>query len=231
MHPDNVYVVIVAAGTGSRFGSDVPKQFLPMGAECIPVLMHTIMAFRRAGIKDENMCIVLGPSAIEYWEELCKNKDFISPKVTAGGETRFHSVRNAMETIPGSREGRVLVHDGVRPLVSMKVIESVIEALDSSDCAVPVVPATNSLRHVCDDGGNESVNRAEYFEVQTPQGFRADVIKEAYKAPFSSKFTDDASVAESAGHSITMVAGDMNNIKVTTPKDLLLAEILLARGE
>lgn len=225
------YTIIVAAGAGKRFGSDIPKQFLPLGSERMPVLMHTIRAFIDAGQQAENIRLVLSPSMTGYWQELCDKHGFASPQVVKGGRTRFHSVKNALKSIQADICDTILVHDGARPLVSRELIRRVGSRAAESASAIPVVPVTDSLRKLCGDAtlGSDSVsvNRSDYVAVQTPQGFAAGLLTAAYNTRYDPKFTDDASVVAADGNHINLVEGEPDNIKITTPRDLIVAEALL----
>ena len=215
------YVIIVAGGKGLRMGGDVPKQFQLLGNQ--PVLMHTLQRFAD-DCKDLQIILVLPQEQIEYWSDLGEKYHFgVEHWIVAGGETRFHSVQSGLAQIPDDAEGVVAVHDGVRPLVSREVIEKCFEEARRKKAVVPVVPVVESLRHVSDG----AVPRADYRLVQTPQTFDIQLLKQAYRQPFSKDFTDDASVVEAFGHPITMVEGNRENIKLTTPFDLRIAEMLL----
>lgn len=215
------YVIIVAGGKGLRMGGDVPKQFQLLGNQ--PVLMHTLQRFAD-DCKDLQIILVLPQEQIEYWSDLGEKYHFgVEHWIVAGGETRFHSVQNGLAQIPDDAEGVVAVHDGVRPLVSREVIGKCFEEARRKKAVVPVVPVVESLRHVSDG----AVPRADYRLVQTPQTFDIQLLKQAYRQPFSKDFTDDASVVEAFGHPITMVEGNRENIKLTTPFDLRIAEMLL----
>ena len=215
------YVIIVAGGKGLRMGGDVPKQFQLLGNQ--PVLMHTLQRFAD-DCKDLQIILVLPQEQIEYWSDLGEKYHFgVEHWIVAGGETRFHSVQNGLAQIPDDAEGVVAVHDGVRPLVSREVIGKCFEEARRKKAVVPVVPVVESLRHVSDG----AVPRADYRLVQTPQTFDIQLLKQAYRQPFSKDFTDDASVVEAFGHPITMVEGNRENIKLTTPFDLRIAETLL----
>lgn len=225
-------VIIVAAGTGSRFGCNVPKQFLPFGPGGMPVLMHTVTAFRNAGIADEDIRVVVSASMKDFWTDLCARFGFDSPRVADGGETRFHSVRNALRTFDFGPDDNVLVHDGVRPLVGRSLILKVIDSLNrGSEAVVPAVAVTDSLRTVGADGSSAAVDRARFRSVQTPQGFKALKLLAAYDVEFNERFTDDASVAQYAGMKIDLTEGESENIKITGPRDLAIAECLSARNE
>lgn len=215
------YVIIVAGGKGLRMGGDVPKQFQLLGNQ--PVLMHTLQRFAD-DCKDLQIILVLPQEQIEYWSDLGEKYHFgVEHWIVAGGETRFHSVQSGLVQIPDDAEGVVAVHDGVRPLVSREVIEKCFEEARRKKAVVPVVPVVESLRHVSDG----AVPRADYRLVQTPQTFDIQLLKQAYLQPFSKDFTDDASVVEAFGHPISMVEGNRENIKLTTPFDLRIAETLL----
>ncbi len=215
------YVIIVAGGKGLRMGGDVPKQFQLLGNQ--PVLMHTLQRFAD-DCKDLQIILVLPQEQIEYWSDLGEKYHFgVEHWIVAGGETRFHSVQNGLAQIPDDAEGVVAVHDGVRPLVSREVIGKCFEEARRKKAVVPVVPVVESLRHVSDG----AVPRADYRLVQTPQTFDIQLLKQAYRQPYSKDFTDDASVVEAFGHPITMVEGNRENIKLTTPFDLKIAEAII----
>lgn len=215
------YVIIVAGGKGLRMGGDVPKQFQLLGNQ--PVLMHTLQRFAD-DCKDLQIILVLPQEQIEYWSDLGEKYHFgVEHWIVAGGETRFHSVQSGLAQIPDDAEGVVAVHDGVRPLVSREVIEKCFEEARRKKAVVPVVPVVESLRHVSDG----AVPRADYRLVQTPQTFDIQLLKQAYRQPYSKDFTDDASVVEAFGYPISMVEGNRENIKLTTPFDLRIAETLL----
>lgn len=215
------YVIIVAGGKGLRMGGDVPKQFQLLGNQ--PVLMHTLQRFAD-DCKDLQIILVLPQEQIEYWSDLGEKYHFgVEHWIVAGGETRFHSVQSGLAQIPDDAEGVVAVHDGVRPLVSREVIEKCFEEARRKKAVVPVVPVVESLRHVSDG----AVPRADYRLVQTPQTFDIQLLKQAYRQPYSKDFTDDASVVEAFGHPISMVEGNRENIKLTTPFDLKIAEAII----
>lgn len=216
--------IIVAAGSGSRFGAQMPKQFCPLKGK--PILMHTIEAMRKA-LPDGDMILVLSQSAVALWQELCQKHRFTSPAIVLGGETRFHSVKNALEHQLASRADVILVHDGARPLIAPPVISQLVEKAANGTITIPVTPVVNSLRHILPDGTTEAVNRSEFCQVQTPQAFPAAALLEAYRQPFTPQFTDDASVAEAAGFTVTTIPGNTENIKITLPSDLLIANALI----
>ena len=212
------FAIIVAGGKGLRMGGDVPKQFLPIGGK--PVLMHTIEAFREA-LDNVQIVLVLPAEQHDYWQKLCKDHNFCSPDLIAtGGETRFHSVKNGLALLPEDDEAVVGVHDGVRPFVSKDTIQRCFSAASEGKAVVPVVPVVETLRQILPDGSRITRPRNEYRLVQTPQTFPLALLKQAYGQPYSETFTDDASVVEATGKEITMVEGNRENIKLTTPADL-----------
>lgn len=212
------YVLIVAGGKGLRMGGDIPKQFLPIGGK--PILMRTIDAFRSV-LDDVKIVLVLPADQHDYWQELCRKHDFRSPELIAnGGATRFHSVSNGLNLLPDDKDAVVGVHDGVRPFVSAETIRRCFSAAAEGKAVVPVVPVVETLRQILPDGKSLTRPRDEYRLVQTPQTFPIALLKEAYRQPFSEAFTDDASVVEALGKEITMVEGNRENIKITTPSDL-----------
>jgi len=216
------FVIIVAGGSGSRMGSEIPKQFLELCGK--PVLMHAIEVFHNFDPKSK-IILVLPEVQQQFWKGLCLKHSFsLQHQVVSGGKTRFHSVLNGLSQI--NDEGIVFIHDGVRPLVSGETLYRCLETAQKYGNAIPVLPVNESLRKEEGDQ-NISVDRSQYFSVQTPQTFRSGQILEAYKQGFDPAFTDDASVAEKAGFPIQMVEGNRENIKITTPIDLIITEALL----
>ena len=217
------FAILVAGGQGLRMGGDVPKQFLPLGGR--PVLMHTIDRFREV-FPDMHIIVVLPQGQHDYWHDLCRRHHLEGGFLTApGGDTRFHSVLNGLNAIPADvSEGLVGVHDGVRPFVSRDTLRRCYEEAARSGTAVPVVPVVETLRHVSPDGESMTVPRGDYRLVQTPQVFSLALLRRAYRQPYTPQFTDDASVVEALGERITLVEGNRENIKLTTPADLLLAK-------
>ncbi|MDO9613541.1 MAG: 2-C-methyl-D-erythritol 4-phosphate cytidylyltransferase [Bacteroidota bacterium] len=216
------FVIIVAGGSGNRMGSEIPKQFLQLCEK--PVLMHTIQVFFDFDPESE-LILALPADQLGVWAELCLKHSFSLPhQIVSGGETRFHSVQNGLKLI--QEEGIVFVHDGVRPLVSQETLERCYVMARKSGNAIPVLPVTESLRKL-DGDQNVSVDRSLYFSVQTPQTFRSEVILKSYLQPYQPDFTDDASVVEKAGFPIFMVDGNRENIKITNPTDLIVAEVFL----
>ena len=229
------YIIIVAGGKGLRMGCDIPKQFLPVGG--LPVLMHTIKRFREYS-QEMQIILVLPEAQQDYWHGLCKEYAFDVEYILAnGGETRFHSVKNGLDMIPDDAEGVVGVHDGVRPFPALEVIDRCYKTAKETEAVIPVIPVVETLRHIinvnCDNVAvnNVAVNsitvpRNDYRLVQTPQTFTVSLLKKAYKQSYNDNFTDDASVVEAMGRSITLVEGNRENIKITTPFDLTVAKAL-----
>ena len=216
------YIIIVAGGKGLRMGGDIPKQFLPIGGK--PVLMRTIERFREYS-PTLQIILVLPKAQQDYWRQLCNEYHFNeSYELADGGETRFHSVQHGLALIPDDAEGVVGVHDGVRPFVSVDVIRRCYETARTAKAVIPVVPVVETLRHI--EKGN--VYRADYRLVQTPQTFDIQLLKAANRQPYQETFTDDASVVEAYGQEVSMVEGNRENIKITTPFDMTIAEALLS---
>lgn len=214
------YIIIVAGGKGLRMGSDIPKQFLPIGGK--PVLMRTIERFHHFS-EALQIILVLPKAQQTYWHELCGQYQFDVPYMLAdGGETRFHSVQHGLALIPDDAQGVVGVHDGVRPFPAIDVIRRCYDTARTAKAVIPVTPVVETLRHITEG----TKPRGDYRLVQTPQTFDIQLLKAANRQPFSESFTDDASVVESYGHAITMVEGNRENIKITTPFDLAIAETL-----
>ena len=220
-------VLIVAGGRGARMGSEQPKQFLSLAGR--PILMHTIEAFDRWDNTSE-LLLVLPADQRDTWQQLCEAHAFRRPhRVVSGGATRFHSVLNGLRALP-TTSGLIAVHDGVRPLVSPSVIAACFATAEAYGAAIPVLPMIESVRQVDADGRSHPIDREQLRIVQTPQVFRADILRAAYLRPYDPRFTDDASVVEASGVPIHLVPGNRENIKLTTPMDLALAEVLM-KGE
>ena len=205
-------------------GSDIPKQFLPIGGK--PVLMRTLERFREYS-PTLQIILVLPKAQQDYWHKLCKDYNFEVEYVLAdGGETRFHSVQNGLTKIPDDAEGVVGVHDGVRPFPSIDVIRNCYETARTAKAVIPVIPIVETVRHL-QGNTSETVPRNDYRLVQTPQTFDIQLLKAANKQPYNDGFTDDASVVEAFGFNITLVDGNRENIKITTPYDMKIAEVLI----
>jgi len=217
----NHYVIIVAGGTGSRMQTEVPKQFLELCGK--PILMHSINAFAE-NCECAYPIIVLPHSHIDNWLKLCNKHDFKQEhKIILGGSTRFHSVKNALIALPDN--GLVAIHDGVRPLVSRQTIMRCFHEASIYGCAVPTVQIADSVREST-GLNNRALDRSKLFLIQTPQVFDIAKLKKAYEQEYSPEFTDDASVYEKAGNVIHLTEGNVENIKITTPNDLIVAECL-----
>ena len=230
------YIIIVAGGKGLRMGGDIPKQFLPIGGK--PILMRTLERFREYS-PTLQIILVLPQAQQDYWKQLCQEYDFkVEYQMTDGGETRFHSVQHGLALIPDDAEGVVGVHDGVRPFPTIEVIRNCYETARTAKAVIPVISVVETVRKLVNIGtiatiGNidtilsQTVPRNDYRLVQIPQTFDIQLLKAANRQPYNDNFTDDASVVESYGHKITLVEGNRENIKITTPFDLKIAEALI----
>ena len=217
-----LYALIVAGGKGLRMGTELPKQFLPIGGK--PVLMRTLEAFYTYN-SEIQIILVLPHSQQDYWKQLCREYFFPVPHVIAdGGETRFHSVKNGLAWV--KTPGLVGVHDGVRPFVSQEVISRCYDLAAEKKAVIPVIDVVETVRHL-EGEGSVTVNRDDYKLVQTPQVFDAELLKQAYNQSYTPHFTDDASVVEALGVPVVLTAGNRENIKITTPFDLNIATALL----
>lgn len=220
------HTIIVAGGKGLRMGGDIPKQFIPVND--MPVLMHTIRRFREFD-PQMHIVLVLPKDHQDYWRQLCDEYRFTDRHdITDGGSTRFHSSQNGIMALAEAPDSDIVaIHDGVRPLVSVETIGRCFTAAAESGAAIPVLPVIDTLRYVghADENGvnteqGHNVLRSDYRVVQTPQTFRLALLRRAFTQPFSERFTDDASVVEALGEKVTMVDGNRENIKITTPYDL-----------
>lgn len=218
-------VIIVAGGKGKRMSIETPKQYLPLNGK--PVLMHTILKFHSC-VPEIFIVVVLPFDQIEEWNRIISEHRFIIPhQIVPGGEERFHSVKNGLNKIDD--DGLVAIHDGVRPLVSEKVIHESFSIAKKTGAAIPVIRPSESLRQIV-DSGSKPVNRDAFRLVQTPQTFQTSLIKKAYQQPYEPWFTDDASVFEADGYQVTLFEGNRENIKITWPEDIYLAGHLIARN-
>ena len=208
--------LIVAGGKGERMNADIPKQFLLLNN--LPILMHTIKQFSHF----EEIVLVLPKSQFDYWNGLCKNNNFTQIHILVeGGETRFHSVKNGLDKIDNTSV--VAIHDGVRPLISTALINTLVAKTKSGIGVIPIIPVKDSIRKI--EGDNSvHIDRSNLYKVQTPQCFLSANIQKAYTQKFSDTFTDDASVFESDGGKIKTILGEEKNLKITTQEDLLVAE-------
>lgn len=220
------YAVIVAGGTGQRMGGNLPKQFMLLKGK--PVLYYTIKAFLTA-YEDLQVILVLpeeytdmGSEIIDAWFD--KNRVVI----TNGGDTRFQSVKNGLAII--EEESVIFVHDGVRCLVSRELIEKCYQQALATGSAIPAIPSKDSIRILTDDG-NEMYERNKVMLIQTPQTFHSRILLPAFQIDYKEKFTDEATVVEAFGIKVSLVEGEENNIKITRPVDMLIAESLLELKE
>ena len=222
-------LVVTAGGSGTRMGSELPKQFLSLEGRA--VLQRTIERFLEA-CPDIQIITVLPEAHIAWWRRYCQEKGFNCPqRLVKGGFTRFHSVKNALEFVPDG--AIVAVHDGVRPLVSVALLKEMFDRMESVRALIPVVPMVDTLTvlDTAPDGtlqdAGETVDRSRIFGAQTPQMFRSEDLKAAYSLGYDLSFTDDASVARRYGIPLSYMAGERFNLKLTTPEDLALAEAIL----
>lgn len=223
--------IVVAGGSGLRMGSDIPKQFLPVVGE--PILMHTLKRFNEYD-KDMNLVLVLPSIQIEYWKTLCDKYSFDLPhEIVVGGETRYHSVRNGLEYIKKNKRdiSLIAIHDGVRPLVSVDTLSRCFVEAAKYGSAIPVMPAIESIRMIDETDGERSyaVDRRRVMLVQTPQVFTSEVVMKSYDLGYRETFTDDASVCEAAGYTMHLSQGNKENVKITTPDDMIYAEMIMKK--
>lgn len=223
---ERVGVIIVAGGAGTRCGGRIPKQFALLGG--VPVLARTIGNFAQA-LPGARIVVVLPAEYVDFWQNLRARFDVAPHAVVAGGAERFDSVRCGLEALAPD-VGLIAVQDGVRPLGTLKLIRRTVAVAAEHGTAVPVVEAIDSYRET-EGEGSRVVDRRRLRIVQTPQIFRAEVLRDAYKATYRPDFTDDASVVESAGHAVRLCEGERQNLKITRPEDFVMAEALLAARE
>ncbi|HZH55298.1 MAG TPA: 2-C-methyl-D-erythritol 4-phosphate cytidylyltransferase [Sphingobacteriaceae bacterium] len=222
------FAIIVAAGTGQRMNSPLPKQFHEL--EEIPVLMRTLHAFHHSASQPE-IILVLAPDWVDYWTERCyKYKFHVPHRIVSGGSTRFESVRNALEFIQKSCAADILpetviaVHDGARPLVSTALIDKCLETAREKGAAAPALSCTDSVRMLnLENGQHAVVDRNRLRLMQTPQVFQAQLLLRAYQQSSLNDFTDDCTVVEKLGTVITLIPGEKTNLKITTTEDLIIA--------
>lgn len=217
------YAIIVGGGSGKRMQNSVPKQFLLLKNK--PILMHTISVFATSIFHPE-IIIVLHPDLHQYWKELCLKYNFNIPHVLInGGQQRFHSVRNGLMSI--KNDGIVAIHDAVRPLVSTNLISKLFEEATNNGNAIAAIKPSDSIRKVISETESQIINREELVLIQTPQTFKIEQLRVSYQQQYQLKFTDDASVVEEGGFKINLIEGERNNIKITYPEDLELANLLI----
>ena len=224
------YLIVMAAGSGTRMGSETPKQFIELGGKA--VLQMTIEKFL-AAYPDMKIVTVLPEDYMEYWRNYCLDRNFGCPQILVkGGITRFHSVKNALAKVP---EGAlVAIHDGVRPLISVDFIREIFQKAESLPALIPVIPCVDTMKVLSSKNGElvtvpgQTVDRSVLFGAQTPQIFHSEVVKEAYQQAFDTAFTDDASVVLKNGKNLSYLIGERFNIKLTTQDDLVLAKAILS---
>ena len=215
-------VIIVAGGSGRRMGGALPKQFMMLDNE--PILARSINRMHEA-LPAAEIVVVLPEEHVELWKNLAARFDVARHKIALGGKERFHSVKNGLAAL-SDEVAIVGIHDAVRPLASKKLIIKLFLEAENNTAVIPVVAPIDSYRIV--EGDNSRIiDRSALRMVQTPQVFQAEALRKAYEQPFSSTFTDDASVMEAAGHKVTLVEGERENIKITTPSDMLIAEAII----
>ena len=216
------YIIIVAGGSGTRMNTIVPKQFIAINGK--PVLMHTMEKFIDA-IPEIKVILVLPTDYLMEWKQMCKNFKFnLKYQIAEGGKTRFHSVKNGLEYVP--EKCVVGIHDASRPLVSHQTITQTFAEAEKKGNACPAISLNESIREV-KNKKNKAVDRSKYFIIQTPQCFKSSLLKKAFLQDYRPAFTDDASVLEAMGKKINLVEGNRENIKITTPHDLFIAEALM----
>lgn len=221
-----IYTIIVAGGSGSRMKSEIPKQFLPLNGK--PILIHTVEKFLQ--IPDIQVIVVLPKNDIEYWNEITASNEIIqsfkdSIVITVGGASRFQSVKNGLSNI--KTDGLVAVHDGVRPLINIEIIQKSYEVAAEKGTAVTSVWVKDSVRQFDENGESVALDRTKLKLIQTPQTFQVSLMKKAFEVEEQAFFTDCASVLEFTGEKITLIDGAYENIKITTPEDMLVAEAFL----
>lgn len=220
------YIIVVAGGKGTRMGGEMPKQFHLLGGR--PIVMVTLEHLYALD-PSLQIILVLPQEHIELWKSLCKEYSFGVPlKLTAGGSTRFHSVQNGLALVDDIDEALVGVHDGVRPFVSQEVYDAIYREALISGAVIPMIEIHDSLRHIIGcNGASEVVPRDRYRLVQTPQVFKLSILRRAYEQRFVENFTDDASVVEAMGLPVVGVEGNRENIKLTTPYDMMIAKTIM----
>jgi len=219
------FALIVAGGTGTRMGSQIAKQYLPIGDK--PVLMHTLNIFFQTD-PDIALTLVIPEIDFAYWRALCNTYHFSVPhQLVPGGKSRFQSVKNGLWALP--EEGIVAIHDGVRPFVNPDVVLNSFEVAGRMGSAVAVIPLKDSIRMVKSDGASVFQDRQSFRLVQTPQTFQLARIKKAFKVEELAVFTDDATVYEHQGWQVHLISGNPENIKITTPEDMDYASFLIGK--
>lgn len=218
---NKIGVIIVAGGSGSRMNSKTPKQFIAINGK--PLLQYTIDRFFKWN-QNIDLILVLPENQIDNWKNLVETNNYPSNySICKGGKERFDSVKNGLDLLENEL---IMIHDGVRPLVSSPTLDRCLDTANTSGSAIPVISLIDSIRKLTPDG-SQPIDRNSLKLVQTPQSFKKDWIKKAYEQAFSNDFTDDASVVQKAGYPINLVEGNLENIKITTSDDLKLAEFYL----
>lgn len=228
----NTHIVIVAGGSGSRFGASLPKQYCMLAGK--PVLCHTIINLLKAA-PHAHIVTVVSNDMVSYWQDLAETHSCPTGEIVTGGSTRWESVKHAIahiySTCQGNGDDKILVHDGARPIIDPATVTAVLRAIKPGTSAVPVTEVTNSLRLIdITDGTSHAVDRSLYRSVVTPQGFMLEDLAQAYNLPYTPTFTDDASVMAAAGmpHT-TLIDSPASNIKITNPGDMALAQWYLTQ--
>jgi 2-C-methyl-D-erythritol 4-phosphate cytidylyltransferase len=217
------FVIIVAGGNGNRMKSNIPKQFLLLQGK--PVLYYAIHSFLKT-YEDCKVILVLPEEHIATGQEIIDAFfDYNKISIVIGGRTRFHSVQNGLAQVT-EEDSVIFVHDAVRPIVTSELITRCYESVLESGSAIPVIDCKDSVRLVHEDG-SDAVDRSTIKLVQTPQAFHGKILIPAFKIDYKDKFTDEASVVESFGLKVSLVEGDDENIKITTPIDLVIADSIL----
>ena len=214
--------IVVAGGTGTRMGGEVPKQFQLIGNK--PIVLWSLEAFYNYD-PEIHLILVIPNAHFDLWEKLKEEfKPAFSVTVVTGGEERYHSVQQGLAAI--TDEEIVAIHDGVRPFIDKGTITRCFDSAYKTGSAIPVIESVDSIRLLLPDGGSRPLKRRDVKRVQTPQVFRREVIQKAYNQPYKDVFTDEASVCEVAGFKITLVEGSTLNLKITTPEDMILAAVI-----
>lgn len=222
------YAIIVAGGSGTRMGLPIPKQYLEIGGK--PIVMQTLSKFYQTD-RSIHLVLVLPKQDFDFWKSLCEKYEFQVPhQVVSGGNSRFQSVSNGLDAIKATT-GTVAIHDAVRPFVKPEVIMESFRVSRESGSAIPVIPVKDSIRLLTDDGKSFYRDRGQFRLVQTPQTFDLEKIKTAFQVEESPQFTDDATVYEHQGWQVKLIAGNPENIKITSPEDLDYANFLIQRGD
>ncbi len=222
MEKINIGVVIVAGGSGKRIGGAIPKQFMIVGG--VPLLARTINTFSET-LPAAEIVVVLPESHMGFWKNLAARFDVAPHRCVAGGSERFHSVKAGLAALSDDRRV-IVIHDGVRALVTKKLIIRTVQTAIENGSAIPAIAPVDSFRVATEDGSHP-IDRSTLRIIQTPQAFRSEILRSAYDTAYNSSFTDDASVVEHGGISVTLCDGERSNIKVTTIDDIAIAEALL----